>query len=357
MHKKLNILSRVIITGVSGQDGSYMCDYLVEMGYDVYGSIRHSASPNTENYEHLLDKENFTLCELDLSDDKSVDDLVKKVKPDYFINFAAHAFVGNSWRYPEMVMDVNAIGVIRQLEAIKEFAPKCRYYNAGTSEEMGDVEYSPQDENHPARPRSPYGASKVAARSIVKVYRDSFDLFAIQGWLYNHESPRRGISYVTKKIAAWAAKAQKEVQVFGPKGASPLFIGNLEARRDWSDARDFVRAIWSMVNLDEPIDYVVSSGETRSVREFLETSMDKARVDYYRVDSGEDTGFVDGVKPAYVGAKGEVIVYISKEFYRPAEVDTLQGDSSRFKEKTGWKPEISFGMMVDDMVSSEIKKL
>ena len=238
-------MKKAIVTGVTGQVGSYMADFLLKFtNIKVYGAIRRLSVPNHKNIEHIKDP-NFELIEMDLGDEHSIFTTIQEIQPDYFINFAANSFVGNSWHMPVNHFDTNALGVMRQLEAIRKICPNCRYYNAGSSEEFGDVMYSPQDLKHPPRPRSPYGASKVAARQIVKVWRDSYNLFAVQGYLFNHESERRGEEFVTRKITMNVARIKKELDE--GKKPEPFELGNVEAKRDWSHAEDFVRAVWLML--------------------------------------------------------------------------------------------------------------
>ena len=237
--------------------------------------MRRSANPNTININSFKDLPNFELVYGDLSDEISIDRLIERIKPHYFVNFAANSFVGCSWDMPIQVFDTNALGVLRCLEALRKFAPACKFYSAGSSEEFGDVDYSPQDMKHPIKPRSPYGASKAAARHLVKVYRESYDMFAIHGTLFNHEGVRRGEEFVTRKITKGVARLYYELYHASnwrtrgthtlPKVA-PIELGNLDAKRDWSDSEDFVKGIWMMLNQQEPKDYLLASGEMHSIR-------------------------------------------------------------------------------------------
>ena len=262
-------VNKVIITGVTGQDGSYMVDFILKnTNHTVYGIRRRSSNPNLKNIEHNLNNPRFKLIIADLCDSNSIDEIVKDIKPDYFLNFAAQSFVGSSWQIPLQTFDATAVGVLRCLEAIRKYAPKCRFYSAGSSEEMGDVLYSPQDLNHPIRPRSPYGAAKAAARHITKVYRDSYNLFAIHSILYNHESERRGEEFVTRKITCGVARINYCIKNGLP--FEPIHLGNLQAKRDWSHAEDFMEAVWIMMNQDEPREYILSSNEAHSIKEFAE---------------------------------------------------------------------------------------
>lgn len=278
---------KVLITGVTGQDGSYMADFLLEStDHEIYGMVRRTSTKNYKNIEHLLSNPRFKIVTGDLSDSQSIDNLVRDINPDYFINLAAQSFVGASWQIPEQTFDIDAIGVIRCLEAVRKHAPNCRFYNAGSSEELGNVDYSPQDEKHPLKPRSPYGAAKAAARHIVKVYRESYNLYAIQGLLYNHESPRRGEEFVTRKITKNVARIKKAIE--NNENFEPLQLGNLDAKRDWSHAKDFVKGIWLMLNQEQPKEYILSSGETHTVREFVEKSFIAAGINNFYWDGKKD---------------------------------------------------------------------
>ena len=263
-------MKKILITGVTGQDGSLMADYLLEnTQHTIIGGVRRLSVKNHTNIAHLLENPRFFLIDLDVTDSQNIDRVIQEQKPDYFINFAANSFVGCSWDMAHNHMQTNCMAVLHQLEAIRRHAPSCRYYNAGSSEEFGDVVTTPQNEEHPLRPRSPYGASKCAARHLVKVYRDSYDLYAVQGWLFNHEGVRRGEEFVTRKITKNVARILKEFEQ--GKEITPLELGNLDAKRDWSDAEDFVSGIWRMLNQnrENPKDYVLSSNETHTIREFV----------------------------------------------------------------------------------------
>jgi GDPmannose 4,6-dehydratase len=335
----------VLVTGVTGQDGSYMVDYLLSnTNYQIYGMIRRSSNLNTINISHALDNPRFHLVTGDLSDNQSLDSLIKEIKPDYFINLAAQSFVGSSWQIPEQTFDVGAVGVLRCLEAIRKHVPNCKFYNAGSSEELGNVDYSPQDEQHPLKPRSPYGAAKAAARHIVKVYRESYNLYAIQGLLYNHESERRGAEFVTRKITKGVAKIKNAIDNNIP--FMPLELGNIDSKRDWSHALDFVDGIWKMLNQDNPKEHLLSSGETHTVREFIEIAFENAGIKNSWIGEGTDETLIDN--------DGSVLVKINPEFYRPAEVDLLWGNSSKARVELAWLPKISFKELVKRMVQNDI---
>ena len=346
---------KVIITGVSGQDGSYMADYLLEAtDFEIYGVVRRASKPDYSNISQATKSPRFKLITADLSDSQSIENVVRSVEPDYFINFGAQSFVGSSWQIPEQTFDVTAVGVLRCLEAIRKFAPKCRFYSAGSSEEMGDVQYSPQDLAHPIRPRSPYGAAKAAARHLTKVYRDSYDLYAIHSILYNHESERRGEEFVTRKISkgvARIAKAFKDGERF-----DPIELGNVDSKRDWSHAQDFVRGVWLMLNQEKPKEYILSSNETHSIREFVEKAFSAAGIDGFWQGIREEQKYclANYIHEEIPDADG-CLVRINPKFYRPAEVDLLLGDSNPIREELAWKPEISFDNLVRKMVSYDIE--
>jgi len=352
-------MKKIIVTGTLGQDGANMCEYLLRSPkHKVYGMIRRSANPNFVNAKSFLKHENFQLVYGDLTDETSLNKLVREIQPDYFINFAANSFVACSWDMPMQIFDTNALGVIRCLEAIRRNQPNCRFYSAGSSEEFGDVDYSPQDMKHPLKPRSPYGASKCAARHIVKVYRESYDMYAVHGILFNHEGTKRGEEFVTRKITKGVARIHKELKSVdnwryrhGQAATfAPIELGNLDSKRDWSDSNDFVEGVWLMLNQENPKDYLLASGKTHSIREFVEKAFDAA---------GFDGGWQgEGVNETYVSSGGEhkyILVKINESFYRPAEVELLLGDPSKTIKELGWKPKISFDNLVKTMVQFDIK--
>lgn len=348
-------MGKVLITGVTGQDGSYMTEYLLEnTNHEVYGMVRRASTNNYENIKHLLNNNKFKLIIGDLTDSQSIDNIVRDIKPDYFINLAAQSFVAASWQVPEQTFDIDAIGVIRCLEAVRKHVPNCRFYNAGSSEELGNVDYSPQDENHPLKPRSPYGAAKAAARHIVKVYRESYNLFAIQGLLYNHESPRRGEEFVTRKITKHVAKIKKAIDLGEP--FDPIELGNIYAKRDWSHAKDFVKGIWMMLNQDEPKEYILASGNTHTVKEFIEKAFLYAGINYFHwEDSGLNERLViDNFIAEENNIKSNILVKINPNFYRPAEVDLLLGNPAMAQKELGWIQDITFEKLVEEMIQKDI---
>jgi GDPmannose 4,6-dehydratase len=339
-------MKTIIITGVTGQDGSLMADHLLEDPKNfVYGACRRLSVPNHQNIEHLKDHERFKLLELDLTDAESINEAIRQIKPDYFINFAANSFVGNSWKMPINHMQTNCMGVLYCLEAIKNLSPHTRFYNAGSSEQFGDVAYSPQDINHPFKPRSPYGASKCAAHHLVKVYRESYGTYAVQGILFNHEGVRRGEEFVTRKITKNVARIYNSKR--SGESFAPIELGNIDSKRDWSDAQDFVRGVWAMLNQDHPKDYVLSANETHSVREFVELAFKHADIEGDWVGDGLTERFVDK-------ETGKDLLIINSAFYRPAEVDLLWGDSTPARQELGWTPKTSFSKLVEKMVASDL---
>lgn len=341
----------IIITGILGQDGANMAEYLLNNTHaKIFGVMRRSANPNFKNCGAFENDPRFSFVYGDLTDSVSIDNLVREIQPDYFINFGAQSFVGCSWDIPLQTFDINATGVVRCLEAIRRFKPDCKFYSAGSSEELGDVVYTPQDLGHPIRPRSPYGASKAAARHVVKVYRESYNLYAVHGLLFNHEGTKRGEEFVTRKISKGVAKiyhALKNKEVF-----DPIELGNLDSKRDWSDSEDFVDGVWRMLNQEKPKDYVLSSDETHSIREFVEKAFATAGIKglWSGEDINEKYGLVSSVLPYRID-----LVKINPKFYRPAEVDLLLGNSSQARQELDWHPKISFDKLVEKMVKFDVE--
>lgn len=345
----MSLIKTAIVTGVTGQLGSYYAERLRGEGFRVYGTTRRTSNPSLKNVKSLALDPLFSVEPMDLGDSGSISNLINKIKPDYFINAAANSFVGTSWNFAEQHMEFNAMGVLRQLEAIRNYSPNTRYLNMGTSEEFGDVRFSPQTEMHPPCARSPYGASKVAARQLVKVYRESYNLWAVQGWCFNFESPRRGPEFVTRKISLAAADISLDLDLGGT--VKPLLLGNLEAKRDWSHALDIVDGTWRMLNQDmfnpnfanKLNEYVFSSGETRRVEDFVSEAFAWAQIPGQW--SGEDK------TRRFSSIKYGDLVLVDPKFYRPAEVSLLLGDSSRARNELGWKPKFSFKDIVSEMVN------
>lgn len=350
-------MKKIIITGVTGQDGSFMCDYLLKnTDHIVVAGARRLSVPNHTNIQHLLDNPRFKLIDLDVTDSMNVALVIREEQPDYFINFAANSFVGNSWIMPVNHFTTNCLSVMYQLEAIRKHAPQCRYYNAGSSEEFGDVVTVPQDESHPLRPRSPYGAAKASARHLVKVYRDSYDLYAVQGWLFNHEGTRRGEEFVTRKITKNVARIKKAIQNKQP--FAPLELGNLESLRDWSDAEDFVDGVWKMLNQEKPKDYVLSSNETHSIKEFVELAFEAAGISGTWIGKNLNTLYLlPNAENEYCEFASQELVKVNPKFFRPAEVDVLHGDSNLARKELNWQPKTSFKQLVKKMVDNDLALL
>lgn len=361
----------VFVTGVTGQDGSHMVDYLLKnTNYTIFGGARRLSIKNHKNIEHLKDNPRFHLVNFDLSDAHSISKTIENLLPDYFINLASQTFVGSSWDFPVQTWECNTTAVIHILEAIKQHKKRCRFYNAGSSEEYGNVQYSPQDENHPARPRSPYGASKAAARQIVKVYRESYNLYAIQGLLFNHEGTRRGEEFVTRKITKGISNIKKAI--LNKENFTPIELGNVYAKRDWSDAEDFVDGIWRMLNQEvynkklgdkiilnpctELKEYVLSSDETHTIKEFVELAFKHANINgrWHGQSTNEEFSISKEDKERY-DTKSSVLIKINTKFYRPAEVDLLLGNSSLVRQELGWKPKTSFEQLVEKMIKHDLK--
>lgn len=342
-------LKKVLITGVTGQDGSHMCDYLIKnTNHKIYGSIRRLSVKNHENISHLEEEKRFSLIDLDLNDAHSIRDCIIDLQPDYVINFAAQSFVAGSWKYPIQTWDTDSSAVLHLLESIRRFSPSTRFYNAGSSEEFGDVRYTPQNEDHPLLPQSPYGAAKCAARHVVRVYRESYGIFCLQGWLFNHEGTRRGLDFVTRKITHSVAKIKLSME--NQRKVPVLKLGNLEAKRDWSDAEDFMEGVWLMLNRDKPKAYVLASGEMHTIREFLELALGNAGINYTKRGIGKEEQYL-------CKDSGDLLVSIDPKFYRPAEVHKLCGDPSLAEKELGWVRKCDFGSLVQKMYENDYKLL
>jgi len=330
-----------LITGITGQDGSYLAELLLDKGYTVYGMVRRVSQPTSGRslINHLLSNENFHLMNGDLADQNSIDNAVAQAKPDEFYNLGAMSFVPESWRSPMMTADITGLGALRCLEAIRKHAPKCRFYQAGSSEQFGKVRDVPQTEMTPFHPRSPYGAAKVFAFEITRNYRESYDMFACTGILFNHESPRRGLEFVTRKVTMTAARIAHGFD-------ENLWIGNVDAKRDWGFAGDYVEMQWRMLQQDQPGDYVVATGRTHSVRDMI--SLAFAHVGMELTWSGE------GVDTIATDQNGVIRVRTNPKFFRPAEVDLLIGDPALAEKELGWVPSTSFEELVQMMVEADM---
>lgn len=349
----------VIITGVTGQDGSHMVDYLLKnTDYIIFGGVRRLSVYNHSNIKHI-NSDRFYLINFDLNDSNNIYNVIDKIQPDFFINFAAQSFVACSWDFPKITWETNCSAVIDILEGIRRYKPSCRLYQAGSSEEFGNVSYSPQDENHPLKPRSPYGASKVASRQLIKVYRESYNMYAIQGFLFNHEGTRRGEEFVTRKITKGIGRIYNSIKK--NESFKPLELGNIYAKRDWSDAEDFIDGIWRMLNQELyndnysgiPEEYVFSSNETHSIKEFVELSFKCVNINGYWKNKIDDNPINE--KFYFINNNEEIIlVDINSSFYRPLEVELLFGDSTRVRKELKWAPSVTFLQLIEKMVKNDL---
>jgi len=317
-------MKRALITGITGQDGSYLAEFLLAKGYAVHGMVRRSSTENFERIGHLRDR--ITLHQADLLDQLSIIEIIKTVRPREIYNLAAQSFVPTSWVQPVLTGEFTALGVTRMLEAIRLVDPKIRFYQASSSEMFGKVQETPQTERTPFWPRSPYGVAKVYGHWITVNYRESYNLFAASGILFNHESPRRGKEFVTRKISHAVASIKLGLQ-------QELRLGNLEAKRDWGFAGDYVRAMWLMLQQKAPDDFVVSTGRNHTVREFCEIAF------------------------GHVGLSWKKHVVVDRALFRPAEVNTLCGNPAKARRKLGWKPEVQFPDLVRMMVDADLQRL
>lgn len=332
-------MKRALITGINGQDGSYLAELLLEKGYEVYGILRRKSVVDYGNVDHIKDKIHFIYA--DMTDVVSLISAMRESMADEVYNLAAQSFVATSWEQPLLTANIDALGVTNMLEAIRTVKPEARYYQASTSEMFGKVQAIPQDETTPFYPRSPYGVAKLYGHWITKNYRESFGLFACSGILFNHEGERRGLEFVTRKITNTVARIKCGLQ-------DHLELGNMDAKRDWGHSKDYVKAMWLMLQQDEPDDYVVATGETRTVREFVEIAFKKAGYDIVFEGTGVDEVGKDK-------ATGKVLVKVNPKFFRPAEVELLIGSPKKAEEKLGWKREISFDEMVERMVKNDME--
>ena len=319
-------MKKALITGITGQDGSYLAELLLSKGYDVHGVIRRSSSFNTERIDNIYSNKSLKLHYGDLSDSSSLCKLLDKINPDEIYNIGAQSHVKVSFNIPEYTGDVTGLGTIRLLDAIVQTCPKAKFYQASSSEMFGKVQEIPQKETTPFYPRSPYGVAKVYSYWATVNYRESYDMFACNGILFNHESPRRGETFVTRKITRAVARIKLGLQ-------DKLYLGNLDAKRDWGYAPDYVEAMWLMLQQDMPDDFVIATNETHSVREFCEKAFARANMDWSKY------------------------VEFDEKYLRPAEVDLLIGDYSKAKKSLGWEPKVKFNELVDIMVDADLKLL
>jgi len=315
---------KALITGITGQDGSYLAEFLLEKGYEVIGMVRRTSTINFDRIRHIQDK--ITLVQGDLLDQMSLVDILREHRPHEVYNLAAQSFVPTSWKQPVLTGEFTALGVTRMLEAVRIVDPEIRFYQASSSEMFGKVREVPQNERTPFYPRSPYGVAKVYAHWITVNYRESYNLFACSGILFNHESPRRGLEFVTHKVTYGASRIKLGLD-------HELRLGNLDARRDWGYAGDYVQAMWLMLQQDEPDDYVIATGRTHSVRELCEVAF------------------------GYLGLDWQKYVVSDPQFMRPAEVDLLVGDASKAHAKLGWEPTYTFEQLIQMMVDADMQAL
>jgi GDPmannose 4,6-dehydratase len=322
LEDKMN--KRALITGITGQDGSYLAELLLEKSYEVYGLVRRLSTPNISRIDHILDK--IVLVEGDLTDQSSLNNAMKEAQPDEVYNLAAQSFVGTSWNQPVLTGDVTGMGAVRLLEAVHHLCKDARVYQASSSEMFGKVQETPQSESTKFYPRSPYGCAKVYAYWMCINYRESYNMYVTNGILFNHESPRRGLEFVTRKITQGVARIYHGL-------SKELRLGNLEAKRDWGYAGDYVKAMWLMLQQEMPEDYVIATGESHSVREFVELAFEE------------------------VGLNCEDYVKVDTKFFRPAEVEYLIGDYSKARRVLGWEPDVKFEELVKMMVKADVERL
>ena len=353
-------MKKALITGITGQDGSYLAEFLLEKGYEVHGLIRRSSTFNTERIDHIYTdphdpKSKLFLHYGDITDSGQLTHLIYNIQPDEIYHLGAQTHVRVSFDMPEFTGDVTGIGTTRMLEAIRRSGIKTKFYQASSSEMFGDAP-PPQNEETPLRPRSPYGAAKAYSHWMVRNYREGYGMFAVSGILFNHESPRRGETFVTRKITRAIARMKYGIE-------KKLYLGNLEAKRDWGYAPDFVEAMWLMLQQQKPDDYVIATGETHSVKEFVNLAFDHAGIEIEWRGSGANQkgvvkSFASSLQPLTSNLNvGDVLIEIDSRYLRPLDVEFLQGDASKARKKLGWEPKVRFKELVRMMVDSDIKDL
>ena len=341
-------MKKALITGITGQDGSYLTELLLEKGYEVHGIIRRQSSQNTERIDHVLNDSAFDkrvfLHYGDLTDSSNAHALIREIQPDEVYNLAAQSHVAVSFEVPEYTAEATGVGTIRLLEAVRQSGLPIRFYQASTSELFGGLpETAPQSEATPFYPKSPYGAAKLYSFWITKNYRESYGMFACNGILFNHESPRRGETFVTRKITLAVARIAKGLQ-------EKLTLGNLEAKRDWGFAGDYVEGMWRILQQDQPEDYVLATNETHTVREFVEKAFAETGVPIRWEGEGSN-------EKGYDAKTGKLLVDVSEQFYRPAEVELLWGDSTKAEHELGWRRKVAFAELVKMMVAADLEKI
>ncbi len=341
-------MKKALITGITGQDGSYLTEFLLEKGYEVHGIIRRQSSINTKRIDHLFEDENIGNKKLflhygDLTDSSNLNRLMQKIQPDEIYNLGAQSHVQVSFEVPEYTADVDAMGTLRLLDAIRENNLNCRFYQASTSELFGGIpESAPQNEDTPFYPKSPYGCAKLYSYWITVNYREAYNLYTCNGILFNHESPRRGETFVTRKITRAVANIVNKKQ-------KRLSLGNLDAKRDWGFAGDYVEAMWLMLQQEYPKDYVIASNETHTVREFVECAFREVGIDIIWKGQGVEEVGINA-------ANGEILVDINPRYFRPSEVEFLYGDCSRAEKELGWKRKVDFNQLVRMMVEHDLHR-
>lgn len=355
-------MKKALITGINGQDGSYLAELLLEKGYEVHGTKRRSSTVTSSRIEHLLNKKEgndtnglITLHHADLTDSSSLSRIIDQVMPDEIYNLAAQSHVAVSFEEPEYTANSDGLGTLRLLEAIRRSNPTIRMYQASTSELFGGQETSKYDEQSPINPRSPYAAAKAYSYYLIKQYREAYNLFCVNGILFNHESPRRGENFVTRKITRGIGAIMQGSQ-------DTIVLGNLNSKRDWGHAKDYVKAMWLMLNVNEPEDYVISTDETHEIREFCQVAWRKVGVELqFQGEGVNEIGVASQISDFHLqtfGDKsisaGRVLIKVSPDFYRPLEVDHLVGNSSKARNKLGWKPDYGFEQLVEEMVASDV---
>jgi len=342
-------MNTALITGITGQDGSYLAEFLIEKGYKIFGIVRRTSLMNRQRIDDIYYKKynidnnnrNFEILYGDLGDSSSLNRIIKKCKPDEVYNLAAQSHVGVSFKIPEYTSEVTGLGVIRILDALKDLGIDTKFYQASSSEMFGKVAENPQNENTPFFPRSPYACAKLFGYHITKVYREAYNMFTCNGILFNHESPRRGENFVTRKITLSLARIKLGLQ-------EKLYLGNLDANRDWGYAKDYIEAMWLMLKHSKPDDYVIASGKSHTVREFAEKAANL--LDFNLEWQGE------GVNEKGIDSNtGKIIIEVSPKFYRPLDVDYLQGDSSKARRVLKWAPKVTFDKLIEIMVDADLQ--
>ena len=334
---------KALITGITGQDGAYLSEFLIKKGYKVYGALRRTSSVNTSRLSYIGVLDNIELVSMDLAEITNIQRLIERIEPDEIYNLAAQSFVQTSYEQPIFTSDIDGIGVTRILETVRNLGGKSKFYQASTSEMFGKAQQSPQNESTPFYPRSPYGIAKLYSHWMTVNYREAWNMFACSGILFNHESPLRGTEFVTRKISQGMAQiALKKIK--------KINLGNLNAERDWGFAGDYVEAMWLMLQKEKPDDYVIATGETNSVRDFVQVAANSIDIDIEWDNEGDN-------EVGICKKTGNVIISVDKQYTRPSETDHLLGDASKAKENLNWKPSINFQSLVNMMVEHDLKRI